>query len=105
MSKKSSVRQRHQPQRTCVICRRKMDKRSLTRLVMVVEDEAGAAPTLIIDPSGKRNGRGAYLCDRVDCWEKAAKGTVLGALLRQPLSDNDRETIIKNIPINPETRV
>lgn len=63
--KQKPRRQKHIPQRTCVICRAKFDKRRLTRIVRT--PECGT----IIDPTGKRNGRGAYLCDQPACWEKA----------------------------------
>jgi hypothetical protein len=58
-------RQKHVPQRTCVICREKVDKRRLTRIVRTPDSG------VVIDPTGKRNGRGAYLCDNPECWDKA----------------------------------
>lgn len=60
-------RQKHVPQRTCVICREKVDKRRLTRIVRTPDSG------VMIDPTGKENGRGAYLCDNPDCWEKAVQ--------------------------------
>lgn len=55
---------RHTPQRTCVICRAKTDKRRLTRIVRTPDQ------VVLLDPTGKKNGRGAYICDRMECWEK-----------------------------------
>ncbi|MCY4070725.1 MAG: YlxR family protein [Chloroflexi bacterium] len=74
---------KHRPQRSCVVCRDKMDKRSLTRLVFVEGN-------LRIDESGKMNGRGAYLCGNAKCWDAAATRTVLDAALRRELDDDDR---------------
>ena len=74
---------KHRPQRSCVVCRDKMDKRKLTRLVFAEEN-------LRIDESGKMNGRGAYLCSNTSCWEAAATRTVLDVALRRDLHDNDR---------------
>lgn len=74
---------KHRPQRSCVICRDKMDKRSLTRLVFVDNK-------LSIDKSGKMNGRGAYLCGKANCWDAAATRTVLDTALRRDLHDDDR---------------
>ncbi len=74
---------KHRPQRSCVACRDKMDKRSLTRLVFVDKN-------LRIDESGKMNGRGAYLCGKANCWDAAATGKVLNAALRRELHDDDR---------------
>ena len=65
MGKKKARRPKHIPQRSCIVCRQKVDKRRLTRIVRTTDDG------VIIDPTGKRNGRGAYLCDQEDCWDKA----------------------------------
>jgi predicted RNA-binding protein YlxR (DUF448 family) len=84
---KQAGRQRHVPQRTCVVCRTTADKRSLTRLVRTPEDGVH------IDPTGKRNGRGAYLCDQPACWARALETDVLAKALRTTLTDADRERI------------
>lgn len=81
-----SQRRKHVPQRTCVICREKTDKRVLTR---VVSTEDG----LQIDLSGKMHGRGAYLCDKSLCWERAATTDVLAKALRMTLTDEDRKRL------------
>jgi predicted RNA-binding protein YlxR (DUF448 family) len=62
--KKQPRRAKHIPQRSCVICRRKVDKRQLTRIVQTAD--AG----VLVDPTGKRNGRGAYVCEQPICWDK-----------------------------------
>jgi predicted RNA-binding protein YlxR (DUF448 family) len=49
------------PQRTCVICHEKFDKRDLYR---IVSDGNGK---IFFDPTGKANGRGAYLCQSDEC--------------------------------------
>lgn len=58
-------RQRHVPQRTCIVCRQVRPKRELIR---VVRTPAGH---IELDPTGKKSGRGAYLCARRSCWEPA----------------------------------
>jgi len=58
------LRPKHKPQRTCIVCREVKDKRDLIR---VVRTPAGQ---LMVDPTGKANGRGAYLCRQTSCWEK-----------------------------------
>ncbi|HEU0165349.1 MAG TPA: YlxR family protein [Thermomicrobiales bacterium] len=68
-------RPKHVPRRTCVACRESDDKRSLTRIVRTPEG------TVEIDPTGKKNGRGAYLCDRRSCWERAVSTPVLARAL------------------------
>jgi predicted RNA-binding protein YlxR (DUF448 family) len=101
MAKKQQPRRvKHVPQRTCVACREKDDKRSLLRLVMVV-DEAGNAG-ITIDPTGKQNGRGAYLCQKPTCWDKVLNTPVLAKALRAPLSAADKAMIAANRPIKLE---
>ena len=80
-------RRKHQPQRTCVVCREVKPKRSLTRVVRT--PEAGVQ----IDPSGKLAGRGAYLCDNPACWQQAARGGALDRALRTALTDKERDSI------------
>jgi predicted RNA-binding protein YlxR (DUF448 family) len=74
------MRTKHVPQRTCVSCRTTDAKRTLVRLVRTPE---GAVE---VDPSGKRNGRGAYLCERAGCWEDALKRGRLAAALRTTIA-------------------
>jgi len=81
------IRHKHIPQRTCVVCRATDAKRSLTRLVRTAD--AGVQ----IDPTGKRNGRGAYLCDQPACWDRAVQSDVLEKALRTPLTTEDRQRI------------
>lgn len=77
---------KHTPQRTCVICRQKFDKRQLTRLVKTPEG-------VFIDPSGKRDGRGAYLCTNTECQHRALSTDILNRALRVALNDEDRQRI------------
>ncbi|XWX05322.1 YlxR family protein [Aggregatilineales bacterium SYSU G02658] len=83
-------RPKHTPIRTCVVCREKSGKRTLTR---VVYSETG----LVIDLTGKAHGRGAYLCDNPDCWQRAATTDVLAHALRVRLTADDRERIRQRV--------
>jgi predicted RNA-binding protein YlxR (DUF448 family) len=67
----------------CIACRDKTAKRALTRIVRTPE---GA---VVVDPTGKRNGRGAYLCDDPACWERAVSTKLLANALK---IDIDAET-------------
>ncbi len=87
MAAKKPARQKHIPQRTCVVCRQTADKRRLIRLVNTPGEG------LIIDPTGKRNGRGAYLCDQATCWEQALATDILDKALRATLTATDRERL------------
>ena len=57
------------PIRMCVVCRETSVKRSLLRVVRT----SGEDPKVVFDPTGKANGRGAYVCAVKDCIEKAVK--------------------------------
>jgi uncharacterized protein len=77
------TRQKHKPQRTCIACRETKDKRDLIR---VVRTPAG---DFIIDPTGKANGRGAYLCRQTSCWEKGLQKQRLAQALKVNLSASE----------------
>ena len=64
--RKQSSRPKHVPQRTCIGCREIRPKRELIR---VVRTESGVE----IDPTGKKSGRGTYLCKTKSCWDAALK--------------------------------
>ena len=55
------------PQRTCIGCNDKKDKKDFIRIVKDNENN------ISIDKTGKANGRGAYICNNIDCLEKAIK--------------------------------
>ena len=78
---------KHIPQRTCVACRTTGDKRKLVRAVRTPEG------SVEVDPSGTRDGRGAYLCARPSCWEEALKNGRLASALRATISAHDRDAL------------
>lgn len=84
-SKRSGPRPKHVPQRTCVVCRETGAKRSLTRIVRVGEG------VVEVDPTGRKNGRGAYLCDKRTCWERAVSTPILARALKTTLSQESIE--------------
>ena len=87
-------RPRHVPVRTCAVCREQGTKRSLTRIVRQTDG------TVAIDPSGRLNGRGAYVCDKADCWERAATTDVLAKALNVDLSEQFRDEL-RQFGLNP----
>src|SRR5215470_5505407 len=87
MKKQPTVRQKHIPQRTCVVCRETSAKRTLIRLVRTADEGVQ------IDPTGKRNGRGAYLCSQQSCWQRAIDSDVLAKALRTELTEADRQRL------------
>ena len=87
MAKKSTHKQKHIPQRTCVGCREVLPKQELIRIVRTLEG-------VQVDLTGKINGRGAYLHNKRECWERALKGSLANAL-KTTLTKNDQIQLSK----------
>lgn len=98
MPAKSQPPRKHMPQRTCIACGQKTDKRRLIRLVYVpaADPPIEGAPSesrVLVDPTGKRNGRGAYLCSQPACWDKAIHGQVLNKAWKVTLTSAEKQVI------------
>ncbi len=61
----------------------------MVRLVRITDD------TVAVDASGKRDGRGTYLCPELECWEAGLKSSRLEHVLRINLTQDNRERLIK----------
>lgn len=97
VTKKPVQRVKHVPQRTCVGCREVLPKRKMVRLVRTGDG-------VHVDPTSKLAGRGAYLHDRHECWERALKGA-LGHALKTTLTVDDRarlEAFMNTLPVEAE---
>ncbi|MBX5437774.1 MAG: YlxR family protein [Alicyclobacillaceae bacterium] len=68
--------------RKCVGCQQMFPKRELIRIVL------GTDGTVSLDPTGKRNGRGAYLCGKPDCLKTARKRKSLERALKSPMPES-----------------
>lgn len=88
-TKNTSGRVKHIPQRTCVACRQVGHKRGLVRLVRTPEGE------VILDVTGKRAGRGAYLCPTTQCWEMGISGGKLERSLKIILTQEKKGELMK----------
>ena len=75
------------PQRTCIACRTAAPKRSFVRVVRTPTGE------VVVDPTGKKSGRGASICGTRACWEKALAGSLLDRALRVQTRDDDRAVL------------
>ncbi len=69
------------PMRQCVGCRESKEKKQLIRVVKTEEE------ILVIDRTGKKNGRGAYLCDDMECLKKARKTNGLSRAFKMNVAD------------------
>jgi predicted RNA-binding protein YlxR (DUF448 family) len=86
---KPSVRPiKHIPQRTCIACRKTGPKRELVRVVCIV------GSGVEIDLTGKKSGRGAYLCRVWSCWESALSTNRLEHALHTGLKPEDKEKLV-----------
>lgn len=85
---------RHVPHRTCVGCRQVLAKRAMVR---IVRTEDGVH----LDPTGKANGRGAYLHESRSCWQAGLRGGLEHAL-RTRLSEEDRATLVQHMNSLPD---
>lgn len=70
------------PQRSCVACRTPRPKRDLVR---VVRSPQG---TVVVDPTGRLPGRGAYLCTSAECWDLARRKRSLEQALGVAIPDD-----------------
>lgn len=77
--------------RMCVACREMKDKRELVR---VVKDKDG---NISFDPTGKKNGRGAYICKDKACFEKLKKQKALNRAFKCNISDEIISSIEEEI--------
>ncbi|MGI8608114.1 MAG: RNase P modulator RnpM [Candidatus Dormibacteria bacterium] len=82
----------HVPTRTCVACRTERPKRQLVRLV------GTPAGTVEVDPTGKLNGRGAYLCQDPACWTQAQRRRAVERALRLSLDEAAWQNLLSSRP-------
>ena len=70
------------PQRTCIGCNSQKSKKELIR---VVKNKEGI---ISIDKTGKAEGRGAYICDNIECLEKAIKTKALARTFEMDIDES-----------------
>lgn len=75
------------PQRTCMGCQTKKDKRELVRIVRSPEGE------ISVDATGKKPGRGAYICPSLECLNKVIKSKRLERSLETAISQEIYESL------------
>ena len=75
------------PLRTCLGCKGAHPKRELVRIVRTPEGD------VLVDPTGKKSGRGAYTCPNSNCLELALKGASLENALETELSNEMKNNL------------
>ena len=81
------MKQKKIPMRMCVGCREMKPKKELMRVVR------GPDGTVSLDPSGKKPGRGAYVCRSGDCLSRAIRQKQLERQLEAKLSEETAEAL------------
>ena len=75
------------PERQCIGCRISKNKKDLIRGVKTKEG------SIEVDRTGKKNGRGAYLCDDAECFQKARKTNALNRSFKMNIPDEIYEEL------------
>lgn len=81
------------PLRQCVGCGEMKSKREMVRVIKTPEE------TILIDATGKKNGRGAYICANPECLEKARKNRGLERSLKTAISQEIYDAMGKELGV------
>ncbi len=79
------------PLRQCVGCQEQKPKRSMLRIVFTPQGE------IMIDPTGKKAGRGSYICNDRNCFDLAKKRKALDRGLKTQVADEVYEALLRQI--------
>ena len=77
------------PMRQCIGCGEMKNKREMMRVLKTAENE------IILDITGRKNGRGAYLCKSKECLEKARKSKGLDRSFKMSIPEQVYENLQK----------
>lgn len=91
MEGKNGVRARKIPMRQCTGCGERKEKRELIRVIKTPEEE------ITVDFTGKKNGRGAYICNSIECFKLARKRKSLDRSLKTTIPDEIYEKLEKEM--------
>ena len=79
------------PLRQCIGCGEMKSKKEMLRVLKTSEDE------IVLDATGRKNGRGAYLCPSMDCFKKAVKNKGLERSFKTAIPKEVYETLEKEM--------
>ena len=79
------------PQRQCIGCGEMKNKKEMIRILKTPEGE------FVVDATGRKNGRGAYICPPMDCFKKAVKGKGLERSFKMAIPKEVYETLEKEM--------
>ncbi|HIX16028.1 MAG TPA: YlxR family protein [Candidatus Hungatella pullicola] len=79
------------PLRQCIGCGEMKSKKEMIRILKTAEDE------IILDATGRKNGRGAYLCPSMECFHKAVKNRGLERSFKMAIPREIYDTLEKEM--------
>ncbi|MCI8637832.1 MAG: YlxR family protein [Coprococcus sp.] len=79
------------PMRKCVGCQEMKNKKEMLRVLKTSENE------FVLDATGRKNGRGAYLCFSADCLKKAIKNKGLERSFKQAIPEEVYQSLEKEL--------
>ena len=79
------------PLRQCIGCQEMKSKKEMIRVIKTAEDE------IMLDATGRKNGRGADLCPSMECLKKAVKGKGLERSFKMAIPKEVYETLEKEM--------
>ncbi|WP_274940387.1 RNase P modulator RnpM [Chordicoccus furentiruminis] len=91
MQTNQALTRKKTPERTCLGCRTVRPKSELIRVVRKPDG------SIALDPTGRINGRGAYLCRNADCLRRALKSGALASSLKTAIPAEIGEALLEEI--------
>ena len=82
MEQQKNIAVKRQPIRRCVGCGEHFPKTDLVRVLRIPEGE------IVLDKTGKRSGRGAYICKSTECLKRARKARRIESSLECPIPED-----------------
>ena len=77
------------PERKCLGCNEMKPKKELIRVIKTPEGQ------ILIDKTGRQNGRGAYICNSIECYQTARKNKGLERSLKVPIPEEIYDSLLK----------
>ena len=88
-----AVQVKRVPLRKCTGCQEMKNKKEMMRILKTSEGD------IVLDTTGRKNGRGAYVCCSMDCFEKAVKNKGLERSLKCKVPEEAYESLKKEIEL------
>lgn len=94
MGTKKGVHVKKIPMRQCTGCNERREKKELIRIIRTPENE------IVVDFTGKKNGRGAYICNSTECLQLAQRKKSLERSLDTAIPEEVYEELVKEMSVH-----